>query len=203
MWLILLAYLLGSIPGGYIIGKLTQGIDIRNYGSKNAGATNVLRTLGKKEAIMTLIIDGFKGYIIITIAQALELSSLLVVISGIAVIIGHNWPIFFKFHGGRGIATSIGIMVGLSWQVFLTVVLIGVIPIIITKYVSLGSVTGAVIFPFVMYLYGNPIAYVIFAFVMSIMAIIRHIPNIKRLLAGTERKLNEKENANVRENGGE
>ena len=192
MWLVILAYLLGSIPGGYVIGKLMRGIDVRSYGSKNAGATNVLRTLGKKEAIITLIFDGLKGYIIITLAQAFNIQDWLTIVSGIAVIAGHNWPIFFKFRGGRGIATSIGIIIGLSWQVFVTVAIIGLIPLFITKYVSVGSLTGAVIFPIIMILYGNPNAYIIFSFLISILAIIRHIPNIKRLKTGTERKLNEK-----------
>ncbi|OWZ82952.1 glycerol-3-phosphate 1-O-acyltransferase PlsY [Natranaerobius trueperi] len=191
-FLMIFAYLLGSIPGGYIIGKYIHGIDIREYGSKNAGATNVLRTLGKKEGFLTLIFDGFKGYIVIKIALLLGLDDLFVILSGLAVIIGHNWPIFFQFKGGRGIATSIGILIGLSWQVFVTVVVIGLIPVVITKYVSLGSITGAVVLPWVMLLFGNPFWYLVFALAMSIMAIIRHISNIKRLIQGTERKLGEK-----------
>ncbi len=192
MWLIIVAYLIGSIPGGYLIGKLTKGIDVRNYGSKNAGATNVLRTLGKKEAAFTLFFDGLKGFLVIYIATTLNLAPHIVVLSGLAAIAGHNWPVFFGFRGGRGIATSIGIVVGLSWQVFFILLIIGVATIAITRYVSVGSILGAIVFPLLMLFYGYPLPYLLFAFLMTCMAIIRHVPNIKRLTQGKERKLGEK-----------
>lgn len=191
MWIlfVIIAYLIGSISSGYLIGKLTKGIDIRQYGSKNAGATNAFRVLGKKAGLATLIFDGVKGLIIILVAHMIGFSPTIVIISGIAAIVGHNWPIFFGFRGGRGIATSIGIMFGISWQVFLTVLIIGLIPLAITRYVSLGSIVGAIIFPIVMYFFGEPLPYIIFAIIMSVLAIVRHIPNIRRLMAGTEKKI--------------
>ncbi len=191
MWilLIIIAYFIGSISSGYLIGKFSRGIDIRNHGSKNAGATNAFRVLGKTAGVLTLFFDGLKGFVVITAAQLMGFSPTIVIFAGIAVIAGHNWPVFLGFRGGRGVATSIGIIFGISWQVFITVLIIGLIPLIITRYVSVGSLTGAVVFPWIMILFGEPLPYLIFAFIMSILAIVRHISNIKRLIAGTERKL--------------
>ena len=184
----IVAYLLGSVPGGYIMARI-KNVDIINQGSGNAGATNVLRTMGKKEAAITLIFDGAKGFLVIYAAQMLNFSPQLVLLSGILVIIGHNWPVFFGFKGGRGIATSLGILVGLSWQVILVVLVFGLLVIGISRYVSLGSITGAVILPFVMYFLGLHTVYIIFGIIMSVLGIVRHTPNIKRLLEGTENKI--------------
>ena len=189
--LIVFAYLLGSLPGGYIVGKI-KNVDIVEHGSGSAGATNVLRVMGKMEAVLTLIFDGAKGFIIIYLAEALNLSPLIVILSGILVIVGHNWPVFFRFKGGRGIATSLGILFGLSWEVILVVLIIGLVVIGISRYVSLGSITGAVILPPIMYFFELPYFYIVFGIIMSILTLIRHIPNIKRLVNGNESKIGEK-----------
>lgn len=191
IFFIIFAYLLGSIPGGYILAKINK-IDLLKQGSGNAGATNVLRTMGKKAAAVTFIFDGAKGFIIVYLAELLEMPSLIVILSGIMVIVGHNWPIFFGFKGGRGIATSLGILFGLSWQVIIVVLIVGLTIIAVTRYVSLGSIIGAVVLPPVMILFDLPLFYIIFGVIMSLLSIIRHIPNIKRLISGNELKIGEK-----------
>ncbi len=185
------AYLLGSVPAGYIMGWI-KGVDIINQGSGNAGATNVLRVMGKKEAALTLLFDGVKGFLVIYLAELLEFSPVFVILSGVLVILGHNWPVFFGFKGGRGIATSLGILVGLSWQVILVMLIPGLIVIAISRYVSLGSITGALMLPFVMYFFDLPYLYIIFGIIMSLMSLIRHKSNIKRLIEGTENKIGQK-----------
>lgn len=188
----IISYLIGSIPGGYMVAKLSKGIDIRKYGSGNAGTTNVLRVLGKKYAIITFIFDAAKGLLVVSILAGLGYAPIYVILAGILVIVGHNWPVFFGFKGGRGIATSIGVLLGVAWQVILIILVIGLTAIYFTRYVSLGSILGAVLLTPVMIIFGLPLPYVLFGLVMSIMAVIRHLPNLKRLINGTEYKIGEK-----------
>lgn len=140
-----IAYLIGCINNAYILTKYTRKIDIRNYGSGNAGATNVLRVLGYKAAAPVFALDVLKGVIAVLIGKYL-MGTTGAMIAGIAVVCGHNWPVFLKFRGGKGIATSIGVVMTVSPFLGIIALAIGVIIIALTKYVSLGSMAGSVTF---------------------------------------------------------
>ena len=148
----LIAYLLGSISFSVIIGKKMAGFDIRDKGSGNAGSTNVLRTVGKKAAALTLLCDVLKGVVailvaIITGAIVKENQALLIQIAGIAVILGHTFPIFFEFKGGKGIATALGVLLITNWQIGLICLVFALVLMVLTRIVSLGSVAAAILFP--------------------------------------------------------
>ena len=149
----IISYLIGSINFSVILSKKIAGFDVREKGSGNAGSTNMLRSVGKKAATLTLICDILKGVVAILIAMLIgwifnvENKSLLVQISGIAVVIGHTFPIFFGFKGGKGVATSLGILIMTNWQIGLICLVFGIVLIILTRMVSLGSCTAAVLFP--------------------------------------------------------
>lgn len=194
-----IAYLLGSISFSIIISKKMAGFDVRDKGSKNAGSTNVLRTVGKKAAIITLICDCLKGVIAILIAfiagkiwTNLD-SALLVQLAGIFVVLGHTFPIFFKFKGGKGVATSLGVLLLTNWQIGLICLVFALILMALTRFVSLGSVAAAILFPvltvFITNNYLVPGNYIIFGIILAILVIFNHRENVKRLLTGTENKL--------------
>ena len=149
----IIAYLLGSISFSIIFSKKFAGFDVREKGSGNAGTTNVLRTVGKKAAILTLICDCLKGVIAVLVAfiagkiiKDLD-RSLLVQLAGIFVILGHTFPIFFKFKGGKGVATSLGVLLIVNWQIGLICLVFALVLMALTKFVSLGSITAAILFP--------------------------------------------------------
>ena len=195
----LLAYLIGSISFSVIIGKKMAGIDVREKGSKNAGTTNVLRTVGKKAALITLICDILKGVVAIGIAMIANAivkdinGSLLVQLAGIFVILGHTFPIFFQFKGGKGVATALGVLLITNYQIGLICLVFALFIIIFTKMVSAGSVTAAVLFPvltvFIQHNYIIEGNYIIFGIVVAAMVIFNHRANIKRILSGKENKL--------------
>ena len=195
----IIAYLLGSISFSVIISKKMAGFDVREKGSKNAGSTNVLRTVGKKAAILTLIGDCLKGVVAILIAFvvgkiATDLdSALLVQLAGIFVVFGHTFPIFFKFKGGKGVATSLGVLLLTNWQIGLICLVFALVLMALTRFVSLGSVSAAVLFPvltiFITNNYLVPGNYIIFGIVLAVLVIFNHRENIKRLLEGKENKL--------------
>ena len=195
----IIAYLLGSISFSIIISKKMAGFDVRDKGSKNAGSTNVLRTVGKKAAIITLICDCLKGVIAILIAfiagkiwTNLD-SALLVQLAGIFVVLGHTFPVFFKFKGGKGVATSLGVLLMVNWQIGLICLVFALILMALTRFVSLGSVAAAILFPvltvFITNNYLVPGNYIIFGIILAILVIFNHRENVKRLLTGTENKL--------------
>lgn len=195
----IIAYLLGSISFSIIISKKMAGFDVRDKGSKNAGSTNVLRTVGKKAAIITLICDCLKGVIAILIAfiagkiwTNLD-SALLVQLAGIFVVLGHTFPIFFKFKGGKGVATSLGVLLLTNWQIGLICLVFALVLMALTRFVSLGSVAAAILFPvltvFITNNYLVPGNYIIFGIILAILVIFNHRENVKRLLTGTENKL--------------
>ena len=195
----IIAYLLGSISFSIIISKKMAGFDVRDKGSKNAGSTNVLRTVGKKAAIITLICDCLKGVIAILIAfiagkiwTNLD-SALLVQLAGIFVVLGHTFPIFFKFKGGKGVATSLGVLLLTNWQIGLICLVFALVLMALTRFVSLGSVAAAILFPvltvFITNNYLVPGNYIIFGVILAILVIFNHRENVKRLLTGTENKL--------------
>ena len=201
----IVAYLIGSISFSVIISKKMAGFDVREKGSGNAGSTNMLRSVGKKAAANTLICDILKGVVAILIAIILgnifknSNKELLLQIAGIAVVLGHTFPIFFGFKGGKGVATSLGILLMSNWQIGLICLVFGVVLIILTRMVSLGSCMAAILFP-VLTLFinehytvltegksGN--VYFIYSVIMAIIVLYNHRSNIKRILNGTENKI--------------
>lgn len=190
-------YFLGSINTSIIVGKL-NGIDIRECGSRNAGTTNTLRILGKKAAFFVLLGDLFKGILAcvagVLIARLLGTDTVIILISkltgGLGGILGHNWPLYFRFKGGKGILTSFAVIMMADYRASL--ILIGIFAIILlaTKYVSAGSITAAVMLPVVFLLLHSSIYEIIFTIIIAILAIARHRGNIVRLLNGSESRIN-------------
>ncbi len=196
----IIAYLLGSISFSVIISKKMAGFDVRQKGSGNAGTTNVLRSVGKKAAIITLILDVLKGvvailvaYIVGKIANNLD-KSLLIQIAGIAVIIGHTFPIFFGFKGGKGIATSLGVLLMTNWNIGLICLVFALVLMVLTRIVSLGSIAAAILFPvLIIFMPSNNYIvegnYIVYSIILAVLVIYNHRANVKRLLNGTENKL--------------
>lgn len=195
----LIAYLLGSISFSVIISKKMAGFDVREKGSGNAGSTNVLRTVGKKAAILTLICDCLKGVIAILVAfiagkimKNLD-GALLIQLAGIFVIVGHTFPVFFKFKGGKGVATSLGVLLMVNWQIGLICLVFALIIMALTRFVSLGSVAAAILFPvltiFIHTNYLVPGNYIVFGIILGAFVIFNHRTNVQRLLTGKENKL--------------
>lgn len=196
--IIVIAYLLGNISTSYIVAKRLAGVDIRTQGSGNAGSTNVLRTLGKKAGALTFIGDVLKGLIAVLIARLIAYSvhmdqSTCAYLAVVAVVLGHNYPVFLGFKGGKGVATSLGSMLGMNPLVALMCLGFFIIIVAITKYVSLGSILGIGLSPIIMLINHNTKGVLITLF-LTISVIITHKENIKRLLNGTERKIGEKKN---------
>ncbi len=196
-----IAYLIGSVNFSVILSKKMAGFDVREKGSGNAGTTNMLRSVGKEAAALTLICDVLKGIIAVGISAMVGLivknanSALLVQIAGLAVVVGHTFPIFFGFKGGKGVATSVGILLIINWHVGLLCLVFGLIIIAVTRMVSAGSVTAAILYPVVIafgvgsehfIVDGN---YLIFSIILALFVIFNHRENIKRILAGNENKL--------------
>jgi len=187
--LIAFSYFLGNFSTSLTISKLWANIDIRKYGSGNAGATNVVRTLGLKAGIITFVGDALKGVIAVWIAKQAGGENV-ALLSGIAVVIGHNWPILFGFKGGKGISTTIGAALSIYPLGTLICILVGVLIIIKTRYISLAAIIAICIFPILMLFIG--VKYFLFGLVLAAMAVFRHRSNIKRLLEGTESKFGKK-----------
>lgn len=186
----LISYLVGSIPMGYIICRIIKGIDIRTKGSGNIGATNVARVVGKGPGIITLILDILKGLITVVLVPKIvgDQSDFIKILSAIAVICGHNWAIFLKFHGGKGVAATAGALIGLMPIVFLSSFCVWCIVFVIWRYVSLASITAAFFLPIFLVLYREPLIYQILGIIIAIIGIFRHKENIKRLLSGKEKR---------------
>lgn len=192
--LVIFSYLLGSISFSYFISKRIKGVDIRKVGSGNAGATNISRVLGLKFALLVLFLDALKGFVVALLASYLTTNTPLFLLCCGAVIIGHNWPVFFGFKGGRGVATTLGVFLVIAPIHTLIVLSFLIIIIGLTRYVSLGSIIGAISAPVVLLLLRYPLPYFIFGMAVCLLLLWRHAPNIKRLLQGKESKLGEKVN---------
>jgi len=207
---VLIGYLLGSIPFGVIIGRRSAKVDVREIGSGKTGATNVLRVAGKKAAALVLILDLLKGLLAVVFAGLIFSGDYLVVggsglwglvnsaqvLAALAAIAGHKWPVFLKFKGGRGVATFFGGLLALCPPAALFGVAVLLIAAFVTKYVSLGSIAGAVstyaiLVPLTI-INGFPIEYLVYTLIGAIFIIVVHRDNIVRLISGTERKLGEK-----------
>ena len=183
--LIFVAYLIGSVPTGYLLGKL-RGVDVRTIGSGNVGATNVARAVGKSQGIITLIADAAKGYLPVFTALQLGQDSLTVALTAIAVFLGHLYPLFLNFQGGKGVATGFGALLALAPVATLVLVVVFVLTVVATRIVSLGSLTTAVAAPLSLWFFHQPPVIVAMGCFLGAMVIIRHRANIQRLLAGTE-----------------
>ena len=200
----IIAYLIGSVNFSVILSKKFAGFDVREKGSGNAGTTNMLRSVGKKAAAITLICDILKGVVAIGIAILLgyipEMNKeLLLQIAGVAVILGHTFPVFFGFKGGKGVATSLGVLLLSNWQIGLICLVFTLVLMVLTRMVSVGSCAAAILFP-VLTLFinehytvltegksGN--VYFIYSVILAIIVLFNHRENIKRLLNGTENKI--------------
>ncbi len=187
------AYLIGSIPTGYIIVKLATGQDIRTIGSGSTGATNVKRVMGKKWFFITLLLDAFKGALPVILAKIFASTftdiGLLPVLAAVAVILGHSKSVFLKFTGGKSVASGVGTILALNWMVGLIIAAIWGIITYTSKYVSLGSIIALAISPVLMYLFKQPIAYIVYCALGAVYIIYLHRSNIQRLIKGEENKV--------------
>lgn len=187
------AYLIGSIPTGYIIVKAFTGQDIRTIGSGSTGATNVKRVMGKKWFFITLLLDAFKGALPVILAKLFATTftgiGLLPVVAAIAVILGHSRSIFLKFTGGKSVASGVGTILALNWQVGLMIALIWSIITYASKYVSLGSIVALAISPILMWWCKAPAAYIGYCALAAVYVIWLHRTNIQRLIKGEENKV--------------
>ena len=197
----IIAYLIGSISFSVIISKKMAGFDVREKGSGNAGTTNVLRSVGKKAAALTLVCDILKGVVSVIIAiivgkMAKNYSlAILVEIAAFMVIVGHTFPVFFGFKGGKGVATSLGIILIINWKIGLICLVFGILLIAITRMVSLASISAAVLFAVLTlfmrdcYIVSFEASYIIFGFALAAFVIFNHRSNLKRIIAGNENKI--------------
>ena len=185
------AYIIGSIPTGYLIVKVKTGTDIRTVGSGSTGATNVKRVLGKKWFFTVMILDGIKGIIPVLAAKIFfpDVLGILAVVAAIMVIVGHSKPIFLAFKGGKSVATGIGTLIALNPIVGIILALIWSIVTWFSKYVSVGSITALIFAPILMYFFKNPMGYVAYALIAAIYIVYLHRENIKRLIQGNENKV--------------
>ena len=186
---LLLGYLIGSIPNGLLIGKLFCGMDIRQFGSKNIGATNAFRVLGPRPAFAVFLTDALKGVAGVWLGHVFIGTPVGQLAGGIAAMAGHNWSVFLGFKGGRGVATGLGIIAVLMPKITLIVFLVWLAIVYITRYVSLGSIVGAALLPLLVWLMGEQQEYLYFSLLAGLFVIVRHRPNIERLLQGTELKI--------------
>lgn len=184
-----LAYLVGSIPSGLILGKLFWHTDLRKYGSHNIGATNAWRTLGKVPGIIVFLADSLKGQTGVLLGLSLVGTPLAAVIGGLLAIVGHSFSLFLRFHGGKGVATSLGVLTMLMGNVTLIVFALWFTIVYMTRYVSLGSVVAGVLTPILAALFAYPMEYIVFTVIAAFLVIVRHHENIKRLMDGTENKI--------------
>lgn len=200
----IISYLIGSIMFSVIFTKKIAGFDVRTRGSGNAGSTNVLRTAGKKVAIITLICDILKGVVAVLIGYivgkltkaSVETSQMLILTAGVMVVLGHTFPIFFKFKGGKGVATSLGVLLMINWKIGLICLVFALLIMAVSRMVSLGSISAAILFPVLCifinenYLIkSNHFGYILFGIILCLLVVFNHRSNLKRIINGKENKL--------------
>ena len=207
--ILLVAYLLGSIPTGYIAARLIKGIDIREHGSGSTGATNVLRSLGRGPGLLVLLIDTLKGVLAIALVYWMFTNAIrgdivspsvnheiwlawMVALAGFSAVLGHSKSIWLGFTGGKSVATSLGVLLAMSWQIGLSTLGIFGLVLALSRIVSLSSICGAIAVFILMMLMRQPLPYQLFALAGGLYVILRHRSNIQRLLAGTEPRLGQK-----------
>lgn len=184
-----LGHVCGSVPSGLWLVQAFHSIDIRNYGSKNIGTTNVFRTVGPKTAVLVLIADAFKGILAVGIMSYFFHNPLLDVVTALGALLGHNYSLFLGFKGGKGVATALGLLIFMMPKVAVASFGIWLACVLLTRYVSLGSIMAAIFTPPLAWYLGYPSAYVIFSVVAAFFVVLRHRENIHRLLTGTESKI--------------
>jgi glycerol-3-phosphate acyltransferase PlsY len=196
------AYLLGSIPTGFLVAR-AKGIDIRNFGSGNIGATNVFRAVGKPAGILVLFIDGLKGYtacqwvpdfLLTYLAANGPDEEILKIVGGLFAVFGHNYTCWLKFKGGKGIATSAGALAALVPWALIIILSVWIVIFALTRYVSLGSICASATLPIATWLTGGSITLILVTGAMAVLAIYKHKGNIERLIRGTESRLASKRN---------
>ena len=185
------SYLIGSISSAILVGRIISGDDIRSHGSGNAGATNTLRTMGKKTAAIVLLFDILKGVVVVLLAKLMsglaQDPNLFIQLAAIAVIVGHNFPIYYGFKGGKGVATSLGVITVINPLSAVICLLFAIVLMVITKMVSLSVMLAAVLFPILIIFFAPN--YFIFALVIVLLLVYRHRANIKRIVSGNENKI--------------
>ncbi len=188
---VVVAYLLGAVPFGYLIAKRAHGGDIRASGSGSIGATNVMRSVGRGAGLATLLLDVAKGFAAVELAKLLSHDEpRTVIIASIAAIVGHIFPVFLKFRGGKGVATGVGVFLAIAPKAVLAVLVVWAIVVAIWRYVSLGSILGTAAFPLCAYLiYRPPLEAALGMIAGATLIVLKHWSNIERLVAGTERRL--------------
>jgi len=191
--ILFLGYLFGSFPSGYLAGRIVKGIDIRSLGSGSTGATNVLRHIGKRAAITVFLIDVFKGVISILVAKYFLLNDSWQVAIGLSTLIGHIWPVWLNWRGGKAVATGLGIFLGLSWQVGVSTLGVFIIMIALFRIVSLASVSAALSLPLIMFLSFKTssisLPFLLISLLAMTLVIWRHRENIIRLMKGKEPRI--------------
>ena len=200
------AYLLGSIPTGYLVAK-AKGVDIRAHGSGNIGATNVFRVLGKAAGIFVLVVDALKGFVACSVvpllvlrtviksesdASTAQMMEIMLIVAGISAILGHNYTCWLKFKGGKGIATTAGVLIALFPKAFLVCLAVWLIVFFLSKYVSLASIAAAFCLPFAAWYFNRSPKMIVVAALMAVLAIYKHKANIQRLMNGTENRFGKK-----------
>lgn len=191
----LVAYLIGSINFAIIFSKKIAGFDVREKGSKNAGTTNVLRTVGKKAAVLTLICDILKGVVSVLLAMLAAYiwketdAEVLKYLAGLFAIIGHTWPVYYGFKGGKGVATSLGVLLMVNAQIGVICLVFALIIMIATRWVSLGSILAAILFPILTVFMTDNFWAKVISILIGLLVVFNHRSNIKRLKQGTENKL--------------
>ena len=186
--LVIAAYLIGSIPMGLIFGKLFWKKDLRQYGSHNIGATNAWRILGRKAGLLIFIFDFLKGQLGVLLGACMFASPGAMVVGGLFAMLGHMFPIFIGFKGGKGVATALGVIAALMPKVTAIVFIVWLVLTLITRYVSVASIVAAVLTPILAAAFREPIIYFLFALVAAVVIVFRHRENIQRLKAGRENK---------------
>jgi glycerol-3-phosphate acyltransferase PlsY len=191
IFLVLLGYVLGSVPTGYLVGRLL-GVDVRKVGSGNIGTANVLRAAGKRAAILTLAGDMLKGLIPVVVARLLVTNDWLIAAVAFAAVIGHCWPVFLRFKGGKAVATGAGTTIGLAPMIGLGLFAFWWAVVLVSRYTSLGAISVMVVSPIVFLIAGQPLPYVLYTIVGGALVLWRHRENARALINGTERKVGER-----------
>jgi glycerol-3-phosphate acyltransferase PlsY len=192
LWLVPLGYVSGSIPFGLLIGKASKGVDVRGIGSGNIGATNVLRAAGKGAAVLTLALDMLKGWAPVALGRIVGASDALVAAVALAAFLGHLYPVFLRFRGGKGVATFLGVLLALVPKVAFLVAGVWLLIAAVFRYSSLAAVVAAAASPPLVWLLDGRRGFVALAVVLSGFILIRHRENMRRLLAGEERRIGQR-----------
>ena len=186
---LLLSYLLGSIPNGLWLCRALWHVDLRQHGSHNIRATNASRTLGNGPGVLVFSLDMLKGLLAVWLGEMLVGTPLVMILCGVLAIVGHSLSLFLRFHGGKGVATGLGVILMLMPKVTVIVFLVWLLLVLATRYVSLGSIVAAALVPVLALVFGYPALYVVFGVLAAALIIVRHRSNITRLLNGTENRI--------------